>query len=118
MEEASPLLSKPQDGIHVFISYAHPDADIARTLYDILKECSQARVTGFLDQYTITSGDNWRDLIYQNLHIADWLIFLYRPGHAYDYCGIEIGIFDVENRERRLENKRSGRYFSIYDIKD
>jgi hypothetical protein len=84
-EESSVLTKSDPDNVHVFISYAHPDIDIAKALFDILKEFGESRVTCFLDQYTITTGDDWRDTIEKNIRLADWLIFIYRLGHTYDY---------------------------------
>src|SRR5215471_2881185 len=100
-----------EDTVNVFISYAHPDYQIAQTLFEILTECGGDRVSCFLDQYTTTTGSDWRKLIETYIETADWLIFIYRPGHVYDYCGIEMGMFMHANKD-----KIDKTIFSIHDV--
>ena len=119
MSIASAPVSLPAvlDGkVRVFISYAHPDADIAQALFDALKDGNQSRVLCFLDAFTITSGDDWAKTIRNELRVSDWLIFIYHEGRSYEFCGFEIGTFTTIHDLDGDEKKTDARMFTIHDI--
>ena len=116
-QTAKPAAPASDGKVHVFISYAHPDAEIAQALYEALKETNSGRVVCFLDTFTISTGDDWAQKIQSELRASDWLIFIYHEGQSYEFCGFEIGVFEaLHGLTERDRVKSSRRLFTIHDV--
>jgi hypothetical protein len=85
--------------LHVFISYAHEDAKIAKAIKDQLTLLAQKgkgtpQLVCFLDTESIPPGVKYEPVIRAALQQADWLLVVY-TGDQSVYCGAEIGMYSI-----------------------
>jgi len=113
--EHTALTVVPDDKIHVFISYAHGDREIAQALYEELTEIDRNRVQCFFDQRTIQSGAQWKAVLQMELRRADWLICVY-TGDQSEFCGFEVGYFAEAGDSEDASAKRDRRVVCLHDV--
>jgi hypothetical protein len=98
---AAPARASASDAkVNVFISYASPDREIAKTLYEELCEVDRNRVSCFMDTRTLEAGEEWLKQLKDALRKADWLVCIY-TGEQSEFCGFEVGIFAETNGAMR-----------------
>ncbi|HKA46296.1 MAG TPA: toll/interleukin-1 receptor domain-containing protein [Burkholderiales bacterium] len=102
------------NAVHVFISYASADRDIATALYEELTEIDRNRVVCFLDTKTIESGEDWQEDLEKALRRADWLICVY-TGEQSEYCGYEVGVFVEANKTSDPGKRRDTRIVCLHN---
>jgi hypothetical protein len=113
--EQTALTVVPDGKIHVFISYAHGDREIAQALYEELTEIDRNRVQCFFDQRTIQSGAGWKAILQMELRRADWLICVY-TGDQSEFCGFEVGYFAEAGDKEEANGKRDRRVVCLHDV--
>ena len=91
--------------VHVFISYAHADQEIAKALRQELIEVNRERVDCFMDSESIPKGEKFEPIISKQIRRADWLIVVF-TGEQSEYCGFEIGMFVQMRTGSRKKNSK------------
>jgi len=115
--EASPMAPALDDKIHVFISYAHRDREIAQALYEELSDIDRNRVECFFDQRTIQSGAEWMTILKRELRRSDWLVCVY-TGEQSEFCGFEVGYFADSGDTNGLGGRSDKRLVCLHDVDD
>ena len=91
--------------VHVFISYAHADREIAKVLRKELVEVNRDGVVCFLDSESIPRGEQFEPIIGREIRRADWLIVVF-TGEQSEYCGFETGMFVQMRSGSRKRNTK------------
>jgi hypothetical protein len=106
--------AKPRPAkVHVFISYAKADNQIATALREEVADINRDRVECFLDSETIASGEGWERKLEDALEVAHWLVCIY-TGEQSEFCGYEIGVF---TRGKALEkNAGNSQLVCLHDV--
>jgi TIR domain len=90
--------------LHVFISHAGEDIDIARALQNAIENlCDPNNVDVFLDFNHISSGDELAGTIQDALGTSDYFIGIatHNLRNQFSWCGLELGYFLSRGKESR-----------------
>ena len=100
--------------VHVFISYAKADHQIAVALREEIIRINHDRIECFLDSETIASGEGWKEKLEKALRAADWLICIY-TGEQSEFCGYEVGVFTQGSA--LAANAGNSRLVCLHDVR-
>src|ERR1700761_1471421 len=89
-----------EDRLHVFISYASEDRDLATAIGEELRRAFNPAVLKVTIDVEISLGDNWRERLKVDLDETDILLVVAtgKEKVSHSFTGFEVGYFDSSIR--------------------